>query len=130
MIKFALYSHFKKNFRVFSINVVYIGSNSHFMLFSSPVFLFLFLPLVLLGYYFANDRIKNYWLLLSSLVFFAWGGATFTVILILSIILNYWFGLKVFKHQEKKKRLTGGFFPELQLISSYLEFSNMQTSLC
>lgn len=74
------------------------------MLFSSPVFLFLFLPIVLLGYYFSNDKIKNYWLLLSSLVFFAWGGATFTIILILSIVLNYWFGLKVHKHSGNNKK--------------------------
>lgn len=68
------------------------------MLFSSPVFLFLFLPVTLLGYYFTNTKYRNYWLLLASFIFFAWGGVSFTAILILSIILNYIFGLKVQKH--------------------------------
>jgi alginate O-acetyltransferase complex protein AlgI len=63
------------------------------MLFSSPVFLFLFLPLTLLGYYLSPKSVKNYWLLLASLIFFAWGGVSYTIILIVSIILNYLFGL-------------------------------------
>ena len=44
------------------------------MLFSSPVFLFVFLPVVLLFYYLLRDKVRNYFLLLASLVFFAWGG--------------------------------------------------------
>lgn len=68
------------------------------MLFSSPLFLYLFLPLTLLGYYISPKSIKNYWLLLTSLVFFAWGGISFTLILLISIVLNYIFGLQIQKH--------------------------------
>ncbi len=67
------------------------------MLFSSLTFLYLFLPLTLLGYYLFNSRFKNYWLLFTSLVFFAWGGVSFTFILLFSIILNYFFGLQIQK---------------------------------
>ncbi|HLN53249.1 MAG TPA: MBOAT family O-acyltransferase [Lentimicrobium sp.] len=70
------------------------------MLFSSPIFLFLFLPVTLLGYYFANERYRNYWLLFASFIFFAWGGVSFTFILILSIILNYIFGIKIQKNLQ------------------------------
>ncbi len=65
------------------------------MVFSSPLFLYLFLPLVLSGYYIVPRNIKNYWLLFTSLIFFAWGGVSLTIILLLSIICNYFFGIKI-----------------------------------
>jgi alginate O-acetyltransferase complex protein AlgI len=67
------------------------------MLFSSPLFLYLFLPLTLLGYYLVRKDFRNYLLLIASLIFFAWGGVSFTFILIISILLNYLFGLKIQK---------------------------------
>lgn len=72
------------------------------MLFSSPVFLFLFLPLALLGYFLSPKAIKNYWLLLVSLVFFAWGGVSYSLILIVSVIINYFFGLAIARHRGSK----------------------------
>jgi alginate O-acetyltransferase complex protein AlgI len=68
------------------------------MLFSSTLFLYLFLPLTLLGYYLIGKNYRNYWLLFASLIFFAWGGVSFTIILLISIVLNYVFGLKIEKH--------------------------------
>ncbi len=65
------------------------------MVFSSLIFLYLFLPLCLLGYYLIQKDYRNYWLLLSSLIFFAWGGVSFTLILIFSIVLNYFLGLAI-----------------------------------
>lgn len=65
------------------------------MLFSSLIFLYLFLPLTLLGYYLTPGRYKNYWLLLTSLIFFAWGGLAYTLILLVSIVLNYFFALLI-----------------------------------
>jgi alginate O-acetyltransferase complex protein AlgI len=73
------------------------------MLFSSPIFLYLFLPVVLAGYYLIPVKYRNYWLLLASLVFFAWGGVSFTFILIVSIALNYLFGLKIQQHKNSRK---------------------------
>lgn len=65
------------------------------MLFSSLIFLYLFLPLTLLGYYLSPAGIKNYWLLFTSLIFFAWGGVSMTLLLLVSIVLNYFFGLRI-----------------------------------
>ncbi len=62
------------------------------MLFSSGLFLFLFLPISLLLFYISPKRLKNSTLLLSSLFFYAWGGVHYTFILIGSIILNYILG--------------------------------------
>lgn len=73
------------------------------MLFSSLQFLYLFLPLTLLGYYLSPYKIKNYWLLLTSLIFFAWGGVSLTAILLVSIFLNYFFGLLIQKNRESRK---------------------------
>jgi alginate O-acetyltransferase complex protein AlgI len=64
------------------------------MLFSSITFLILFLPVVLLVYYCCPViKIKNYFLLLASLVFYAWGEPKFVLIMLLSIAINYRMGL-------------------------------------
>jgi len=62
------------------------------MLFSSTVFVFLFLPLVL-GLYFAlGRRARNLVLLASSLLFYAWGEKLLVGLMLLSITANYGFG--------------------------------------
>jgi alginate O-acetyltransferase complex protein AlgI len=63
------------------------------MVFSSLLFLFLFLPAVLALYYVSPWRIKNLILFLSSLVFYAWGEPVYIVIMLLSTITDYGFGL-------------------------------------
>lgn len=65
------------------------------MLFSSPLFLYLFLPLTLLLFYFSDTKLKNGVLLFASLVFYAWGGVAYSIILILSILVNYLFGFLI-----------------------------------
>ncbi len=73
------------------------------MLFSSLIFLYLFLPVSLIGYYLVPNQYKNNLLLFASLIFFAWGGVSYTIILIISIIFNYFFGVKIQKNKSKKK---------------------------
>lgn len=70
------------------------------MVFSSPIFLFGFLPIVLLVYYFSPRSIKNLTLLLCSLFFYAWGEVFYLAIMIVSIISNYIFGLLIYKAQK------------------------------
>lgn len=65
------------------------------MVFSSTIFLFLFLPIVLLGYYLIDVRYKNVFLLLVSLGFYAWGEPKFVFVMILSIAINYLSGLLI-----------------------------------
>ena len=59
------------------------------MVFSSTLFLFLFLPITLIGYYLAKGRFRNYWLLLASLVFFGWSQPKYVWIIVLNILINY-----------------------------------------
>ena len=92
------------------------------MLFSSLVFLYAFLPMVILGYYLSPIRIKNYWLLLLSLVFFAWGGVSFTAILVVSILFNYLFGIRIQNNLASKKGyrwLVAGVSFNLMLLGVY-----------
>ncbi|MBQ7891643.1 MAG: MBOAT family protein [Erysipelotrichaceae bacterium] len=73
------------------------------MLFSSTVFLYLFLPLLIILYYtiFAGKRLaQNVLLLIASLFFYAWGEPKFVVIMIASIIINWLFGIFVDKYRS------------------------------
>lgn len=77
------------------------------MLFSSSVFLAVFLPCVLFGYHVllhGRRGAQNVFLLLSSLFFYWWGEPKFVVIMVLSIVMNYLFGLwtEAFKARGKK----------------------------
>jgi alginate O-acetyltransferase complex protein AlgI len=73
------------------------------MVFSSTVFLFLFLPVVL-GVYFLIPGIalRNLFLLVASLFFYAWGELQFTLIMVGSIALNYCFGLVIEKYHGQR----------------------------
>ncbi|NOU47764.1 MAG: MBOAT family protein [Bacteroidales bacterium] len=72
------------------------------MLFSSPIFLFLFLPIVLGVYYLIQKSFRNYFLLFSSLVFFAWGGVSYSLLMLVSITFNYLFGRGIGKGRGSK----------------------------
>src|SRR5262245_44390483 len=62
------------------------------MVFSSPVFLFLFLPAVLALYFASPRTARNLLLLLASLLFYAWGETWMVLVMILSIGANWAFG--------------------------------------
>ena len=63
------------------------------MLFSSSVFLFVFLPAVLLGYYLLRgQKARNLLLLAASLLFYAWGEPIYVFLMLFSIAANYFLG--------------------------------------
>lgn len=70
------------------------------MLFSSMIFLWFFLPLVFCSYYLIDKRFKNILLLISSIIFYAWGGVSYSLIMLSSIIINYIFALLIDKAIE------------------------------
>jgi alginate O-acetyltransferase complex protein AlgI len=73
------------------------------MLFNTPIFLFLYLPVVLLIYFCINPRFKNPFLLLASLFFYAWDKPSGIFILLLSIVSNYIFGLLIGSKREHRR---------------------------
>ena len=72
------------------------------MIFSSTIFLFMFLPITLIGYYILRGELRNYWLLLVSLVFFAWSQPNYLWIILLNIAVNYVSAL-LLKYKKTKK---------------------------
>ena len=95
------------------------------MLFSSMVFIWVFLPIVIIGYYiidhlpFADPdsrmSVKNYFLLGASLFFYAWGGIYYLLIMISSIVVNFFGG----KYIDRKST---------RLNSSHTDSSRMPSS--
>lgn len=75
------------------------------MVFSSTIFLCIFLPIVLLGYYICPKKGRNLFLLIASLVFYAWGEPKYVLLMMLSITINYVFGLLMEKNRQNERRL-------------------------
>ena len=71
------------------------------MVFSTPHFLFYYLPLVLLVYYVTPMRFRNLVLLVASLFFYYWGEQAYTLIMLLSIVIDYTHGILVHRCKEK-----------------------------
>ena len=109
------------------------------MVFSSTVFLFLFLPLVLLIYYnpwYRRRTFRNHFLLLTSLFFYAWGEPIFVFLMIFSVIFGWYIGLHVgessqlSKSQRKKWLIAGcSFHIGLLFIFKYMTFTAQQLGL-
>lgn len=74
------------------------------MVFSSTIFLFIFLPVTLAMYFICNDRFKNTWLLLSSLFFYSWGEPKYLLLMLFSVSLNYVLAL-IINHFKNGNRI-------------------------
>lgn len=103
------------------------------MLFTSLEFLYLFLPITISIYYllkFSRDS-QNLWLLIASLIFYAWGEPRFVFVMIGSIILNYIMAIFIClpkKRKIKKIILSFAIILNLGLIFIY-KYSNFVTSI-
>ena len=74
------------------------------MVFSSPIFLFLFLPLVLAYFLVPGLRLRNLWLLAFSIIFYAWGEVIFVFLMLGSTLMNYFLGLWVERETIPSRR--------------------------
>lgn len=73
------------------------------MVFSSILFLFYFLPAILILYYLAPKRNRNLVLFIGSLFFYAWGEPIYVGLLLLSTVFNYFIGIEIEKREDNKK---------------------------
>ena len=73
------------------------------MLFSSVTFLFCFLPFVIIFYYIINPVLRNLFLLIASLFFYAWGEPKYLLVMVGVIGLNYVLGLLISEFGRHKK---------------------------
>jgi alginate O-acetyltransferase complex protein AlgI len=74
------------------------------MVFSSPIFLFLFLPVVLALTALPGLRLRNSLLLVFSVVFYAWGEVIFVFLMLGSALLNHFLGQWVDRETEPARR--------------------------
>jgi len=78
------------------------------LVFSSLMFLFIFLPITLLFYYASRGiTIRNVILLISSLIFYAWGEPVYIIIMILTTIFDYMAGIIIDKLQNRPRAMKG-----------------------
>ena len=75
------------------------------MVFSSLVFIWLFLPVVLVGYFLMPAQLKNVFLLIFSLLFYAWGEPECILLMIFLILVNYIIGIIMERNGNKRKTL-------------------------
>ena len=74
------------------------------MEFSSLIFLFVFFPVFLFSYYIIKNRTyRNIILLIFSLIFYAWGEPIYILMMLLSIIVNYFFAILIDKYDKQAK---------------------------
>ncbi|MEY8414658.1 MBOAT family O-acyltransferase [Tissierella praeacuta] len=72
------------------------------MVFSSILFLFYFLPVVLTIYFISPKKYRNFILFLSSLLFYSWGEPKYIWIMLFSTILDYTCGRLVYRYKDNK----------------------------
>ena len=74
------------------------------MVFSSAIFLFGFLPLLLGLYFLAKDKYRNYILLAFSLIFYGFGGPKLLIMMIAVVMLDYIAAIFIDKYKNEKTR--------------------------
>lgn len=77
------------------------------MVFSSTIFLFLFLPAFLIAYYLCPAKWRNEVALVASYIFYAWGAPRFAYVLFFSTIIDYVLGRYIYKSKTKRKKKQG-----------------------
>lgn len=73
------------------------------MLFSSPLFIFLYLPIVFGAYFLIRVEARNLFLVIASLFFYAWGEGIYTLVLLFSMSINYFFGILIAHFKDRSK---------------------------
>ena len=77
------------------------------MVFSSLVFLFVYLPAVLLIYYISPAKWRNLILFFVNMVFYGWGEPVYLLLMMLSIVVDYLLGMGIEKYREKQRIAKG-----------------------
>lgn len=77
------------------------------MVFSSLIFMFVFLPIVLAVYYILPKKFRNAFLLIADLFFYGWGEPVLILLMVFSIALNYAAGLLIEKFDPDEKKRKG-----------------------
>ena len=60
------------------------------MAFSSSLFLVYFVPAFLIPLFLLDRKFRNYWILLASVFFYAWGAPSFVFIVLASVLVDFY----------------------------------------
>ena len=90
------------------------------MVFSSLLFLTLFLPVTIALYYALPEKAKNVLLLIVSLVFYAWGEPVYVFLMLITTLYIWCFGLLIEKYNEQKKNHSLAMDPKGHIMSGFL----------
>ena len=71
------------------------------MLFTSAIFLFIFLPTVLAGYFVLPQKYRNTYLLISSIVFYAWGEKKMVLIMLITTVIDFYCAIMIENGRRK-----------------------------
>jgi alginate O-acetyltransferase complex protein AlgI len=74
------------------------------MLFNSPLFLFLFLPVVFSAYFLAGRKLRNTVAIIASILFYAWGEPKFIFVVMASAVIDWYLGNGIFRSSGKGAR--------------------------
>lgn len=72
------------------------------MVFSSLTFLYIFLPVTLVLYFIVPKKLRNLFILISGLFFYAWGEPIYVLVLIASTMIDYFSGLIIYKAGDRQ----------------------------
>ncbi|HLP52659.1 MAG TPA: MBOAT family O-acyltransferase [Chitinophagales bacterium] len=75
------------------------------MVFSSVIFLCYFFPVVLGVYFIIPNKLKNYWLLIASVFFYAWGAPKFIGVVLTVLVIDYYLGNRIYTTEGKAKKI-------------------------
>ena len=93
------------------------------MVFTSAIFIFMFLPITLLGYYLVPKNFKNIWLFFVSIIFYSWSGVYYAILFLFSAYMNYLFGIWMERTNKRKKVLVISLFWNLGLLGFFKYFT-------
>ncbi len=74
------------------------------MIFSSILFIFMFLPITLVLYYLSPSKIKNLTLFIISLIFYAFGEPIYVFLMFFTIVLNYYMALVISSSKKRRSK--------------------------
>lgn len=91
------------------------------MVFSSAIFLLMFLPIVFILNYFCKKEYSNILLLIASLIFYAWGEPYLVLLMMFSVIINWAIGKAIDRYEgnTKKMYLVIGIVCDLTILGYY-----------
>jgi len=92
------------------------------MLFSTSTFLFIFLPFVLLLHLLLPYKLKNLFLLIASLFFYAWGENLYVLVMVFSILFNYTIS-HIYRSTNKKSIITVGIIINILVLINFKYFN-------